>query len=57
MSNELRLRNLDWIESNRQKVAEATDGRVGYIYVPDTGVNGQNELVRQFTPPMEQRRI
>ncbi len=50
MSNELRLRNLDWIESNRKKVAEATQGRVGYIYVPDTGINGQNELVRQFTP-------
>jgi len=50
MSNELRLRNLDWIESNRKKVEEATQGRVGYIYVPDTGVNGQNELIRQFTP-------
>ena len=50
MSSELRLRNLAWIESNRLKVEEATQGRVGYIYVPDTGTNGQNELVRQFTP-------
>jgi tricorn protease len=48
LSSELRLRNLSWIESNRRKVAEATGGRVGYLYVPDTGVNGQNELVRQF---------
>src|SRR5262249_14684009 len=23
-------------------------GKVGYIHAPDTGVNGQNELVRQF---------
>jgi len=50
LSSEMRLRNLAWIESNRQKVAKATNGRVGYIYVPDTGVNGQNELVRQFIP-------
>ena len=50
ISSELRLRNLAWIESNRSKVEKATDGRVGYIYVPDTGVNGQNELVRQFIP-------
>ena len=50
LSNEYRLRNLAWIESNRKKVEEATDGRVGYIYVPDTGINGQNELVRQFIP-------
>lgn len=50
MSSELRLRNLAWIEENRRKVEEATDGRVGYVYVPDTGRNGQSELVRQFTP-------
>jgi len=50
MSSESRLRNLAWIEGNRKKVEEATQGRVGYVYVPDTGTNGQNELVRQFTP-------
>jgi tricorn protease len=43
-----RLRNLAWIEANRKRVDEATKGQVGYIYVPDTGVNGQNELYRQF---------
>jgi tricorn protease len=50
MKRELRLRNLAWIESNRKKVEEATGGRVGYIYVPNTGRNGQSELVRQFIP-------
>ena len=48
IDDELRLRNLAWIEHNRRKVEQATAGRVGYIYVPDTGRNGQNELVRQF---------
>jgi tricorn protease len=50
MPSEFRLRNLAWIESNRRKVEQATGGQVGYIYVPDTGTNGQSELVRQFTP-------
>jgi tricorn protease len=50
LSNELRLRNLAWIEGNRKKVEKLTNGRVGYIYVPDTGITGQNELVRQFIP-------
>ncbi len=50
MSSESRLINLAWIEGNRKKVAKATNGKVGYIYVPDTGINGQNELVRQFIP-------
>ena len=48
LSNEFRLRNLAWIEANRRKVEEATDGRVGYVYVPNTSISGQNELVRMF---------
>ncbi|MGB7293654.1 MAG: PDZ domain-containing protein [Thermodesulfobacteriota bacterium] len=44
------LRYLTWVENNRKTVEEKTKGRVGYVYVPDTGRNGQNELVRQFTP-------
>ena len=50
MSGESQLRHRAWVEANRKKVEEATEGRVGYIYVPNTGTNGQNELVRQFTP-------
>jgi len=46
---EIRLRNLAWIEANRRKVDEATDGRVGYVYVPSTGRDGQNELVRMLS--------
>jgi tricorn protease len=42
------LRYRAWIESNRRYVEEMSSGRVGYIYVPDTGVNGQNNLFRQF---------
>jgi tricorn protease len=47
-SGEARLRHLDWINRNRLKVEQATGGRVGYLYVPDTGTDGQNELYRQF---------
>jgi tricorn protease len=52
LTSESRLRNLDWIEQNRRKVEAATEGRVGYIYVPNTGVFGQTELVRQFNSQM-----
>lgn len=48
MNSEIRLRHLAWIESNRKMVADATEGKVGYIYVRSTGIDGQNELVRQF---------
>lgn len=48
IGSEANLRYRAWIERNRAHVAERTGGRVGYIYVPDTGVNGQNNLFRQF---------
>ncbi len=50
LGSEARLRNLAWVESNRRKVDEATGGRVGYVYVPDTGLDGQTELYRMFRP-------
>jgi tricorn protease len=48
LGSETRLRNLAWIEKNRKFVEEQSGGRIGYIYVPDTSIGGQNELVRQF---------
>jgi len=48
IGNESGLRYRWWVERNRAYVEERTDGRVGYIHVPDTGVNGQTNLVRQF---------
>ncbi len=48
MGSETNLRYRAWVEANRQYVEEASDGKIGYIYVPNTGVQGQNELFRQF---------
>jgi tricorn protease-like protein len=48
IGSEGNLRYRDWIESKRATVAAATDDQVGYIYVPNTGRNGQNDLFRQF---------
>ncbi len=53
LASEGNLRYRDWIERNRKYVAEKTAGRVGYIHVPDTGVNGQNNLFRQFFGQIE----
>jgi tricorn protease len=47
-SSEHNVRYRAWVEKNRAYVAEKTGGRVGYIYVPSTGVDGQDDLVRQF---------
>jgi tricorn protease len=57
MSEEGRLRNLAWIESNRKRVEESSNGDVGYIYVPSTGVDGQNELIRQFNAQWDKKAL
>ncbi len=46
--NEGRLRNLAWIESNRRKVDEVTNGRVAYVYMPDTSFGGLTNFTRYY---------
>ena len=48
IASETELRYRAWIEAKRKYVADKTGGKVGYIYVPDTGANGQNDLFRQY---------
>jgi len=53
ITSEANIRLLDWIESRKQRVAEATDGRVGYIYVPNTSTAGYRELFSDFYAQMD----
>ncbi len=57
LGSETRLRNLAWIEANRERVDAVTGGKVGYIYVPNTGIDGQNELVRQFDAQFDKQAL
>jgi tricorn protease-like protein/C-terminal processing protease CtpA/Prc len=57
LSSEANLRYREWIEKNRAHVEAMSDGKVGYIYVPDTSVNGQNNLVRQYFGQIEKQAL
>ena len=57
MDNEYRLRNLSWIEDLRSKVDSETNGEVGYIFVPSTGIDGQTELIRQFNAQVDKKAL
>lgn len=48
MESEGTIRFRAWIEDNRRYTDAKSGGKVGYIYVINTGVPGQNDLVRQF---------
>jgi tricorn protease len=44
------LRNRDWVEGNIRKVDDATNGRVAYVYVPNTSTLGHTYFKRYFYP-------
>lgn len=48
IGSESGLRYRAWIERNRAYVEEKSGGKVGYVYVPNTGTDGQDDLFRQF---------
>jgi tricorn protease len=50
-----RLRHLEWIEGNRKKVDELSGGQLGYMYMPNTGTQGQTELMRQFYAQIDKK--
>ncbi len=48
IKSEFNLRELNWIKTNRVKVEKATNGKVGYIFLPDMGGGGLNEFAKTF---------
>ena len=48
LATETRLRYADWVAGNRAAVHRATDGRVGYVHIPDMGAFGFAEFHRQY---------
>jgi tricorn protease len=48
VASETGLRNLAWIEGNRRKVSELTDGRVAYVYLPNTSTAGYSNFNRYY---------
>lgn len=47
----------EWVLDNIAKVEKATNGRVGYIYVPDMGPEGLNEFVRYYYPQLDKEAL
>lgn len=41
---------LDWTERNREYVAKATGGKVGYMHIPNMGADGAREFVKWYYP-------
>jgi tricorn protease len=48
---------LDWVNHNREAVAKATNGRVGYIHIPDMGANGIREFIKFYYPQIRKEAL
>ena len=48
VTNEVALRARDWIEGNRRMVDELSDGRLAYVWLPNTGGGGYSYFNRYF---------
>ncbi len=55
--NEYPLYHYNWVQKNLRRVEEATNGRVGYIYIPDMGPEGLNEFARYFYPQLDKEAL
>jgi tricorn protease len=48
VKSETNLRYLDWVQTRQAIVDRLSGGRIGYIHVPNTAVEGNRELFKNF---------
>lgn len=53
ISDESILYQYEWVQNNIRKVEKASNGKIGYIYIPDMGPEGLNEFARYFYPQLD----
>lgn len=57
INNEISLRNRQWIEDNRKKVAEMSNGKIGYVYLPNTGGAGFTFFNRYYYAHLDKEAV
>ncbi len=55
--DEQELVYFNWVQTNIKKVNKATNGRVGYLHVPDMGDDGLNEFCKYFYPQLRKEAL
>jgi tricorn protease len=57
IKDESNLYYFQWVQNNIKKVADVTNGEVGYIHIPDMGTEGLNEFVKYFYPQLNKKAL
>ncbi|MEO7539832.1 MAG: S41 family peptidase, partial [Pyrinomonadaceae bacterium] len=53
VTNEGDLVYLDWVEGNRRRVDQLSNGRLGYLHIPDMGAPGIREFIKWYYPQLK----
>jgi tricorn protease len=48
IANEGALRSRDWVEDNRRAVEKLSNGRLGYVWLPNTAAAGYQQFIRYY---------
>ncbi|MFO7445872.1 MAG: PDZ domain-containing protein [Ignavibacteriaceae bacterium] len=57
INDEHELYYYNWVQDNIEKVNKATNGRVGYLHIPDMGPHGLNEFVKYYYPQLRKEAL
>jgi tricorn protease len=57
LKSELPARYRAWVEANRRRVHQATEGRVGYVHIPDMGPRGYAEFHRGYLAEVDREAL
>jgi tricorn protease len=57
VEGEMQLRNLAWVEGNRRKVEALSEGKVAYVYLPNTGSGGYRSFNRYFFAQVDKQAV
>ncbi len=55
VANEQQLRTQNWIENNRRKVDELSDGKLAYVWLPNTAGGGYRNFNRYYFAQMDKK--
>lgn len=56
-TNEIELRRMDWVETNRKKVDQLSNGQIAYVYMPNTGQEGYTNFNRYYFSQMDKKAL
>ena len=57
VADESELRYAEWVENNRQYVAQQSDGTIGYLHLPDMDAAGLVAFMRAFYPQIDRKAL